>query len=145
MIRKHINAAGAGCNEKVRNRGGVAGRAGTKEDHVGKVLLHKRTKYLEVTSVSAGIIAGRRTTYRSEVRLVHELRGGDGAADRAGIGEEAARLVRLPDAGRIAGARAYRERRHDPCPNRLREIDHASPLLTGQNPVESIRRCGWRR
>src|SRR6267154_6651503 len=109
MIRKYIHAAGAGCNEKVRNRGGVAGRAGTKDDHPGKVFLHKRMKHVEVTSVSAGIIAGRRTTYRSEVRLVHELRGGDAAADRAGIGEEAARLVRLPDAGRIAGAWAYRE------------------------------------
>ncbi len=108
MVGKRIDA-GARCNEQVRRGRCLADCAGAEDFYLGKIFLHKRMEYLEVTSVSGRIITGWCTAHLSEIRLVHELRGCDRASDRAGVGEKTARLVRCPDAGRIAGAWAYGE------------------------------------
>src|SRR5712672_3287934 len=109
MVRKRIDAAGAGCSEQVRSGDCLTDRAGTEDFYLGKIVLHKRMEYLEVTSVSGRIITGWCTAHLSEVRLIHELCGCDCASDRAAIGKKTARLVRCPDAGRVAGAWTYGE------------------------------------
>src|ERR1700737_1266008 len=99
MIRQRIHAAGAGCNEQVGSRGRLADGAGTEDDYLGKVLLHKRAEDLEVASICGCIVAGRRNARRGDVWLVHELRCGNTASNRVGVGEKAARLVRYTNTG----------------------------------------------
>src|SRR5215208_4580213 len=106
MIRNRVQAARAGRNKQVGNIGSLTDCAGTEDQYLGKVLLHERTEYLEVATVSGRAI-GWCAARPSEIRLVHELCGCNGAANRAGIGEKAERLIRHPDAGRVAGAWAH--------------------------------------
>ena len=82
-----------------------------------------------------------RAAHLGEIRLVHEFSGCDATSDRAGIGQKAAGLIRLPYTGGIAGALAHCERCHDLCVHRLGEVDDAAPLLAGQDAVEP---CRWR-
>ncbi len=144
MVRENIQAL-PGCRKQACGRIRLTRHARAKDQDVRRLTLHERTEYPEVASVGRCIIAGCRIARRCDVWLVHEFRGSDTAADRGGIGEQARRLMWRPYAGRVAGARADGERRHDLCSDGAREIDHAAPLLMGQHAVESSRRRRWRR
>ena len=104
MIRKHIHT-GAGCGQQIRCKQCVTGGAGTENHHPGSRLLDEGTEDFEVASVRGCIISCRRAVNRRQVGFIHELGGGDASAKEVGLGEKAGRLIRGPDARRIAGAR----------------------------------------
>ena len=66
-------------------------------------------KQLEVASVCGRVIAGRQATDGGEIWFVHELGGGDVASRHPREVEQTTRLIRRPDAGRVAIAGAHRE------------------------------------
>ena len=120
------------------------GRPRAQEHDFGSLLLHEGSETRKIAPIGRGIIALRQNAGHGDVGLVHELGGGDTAADRCGIAEKMQCLIGCPSAGRVAGAAADRERRHDVGADCAREIDHAFPLPAGQNLIESGRRRRWR-
>ncbi|MGX1043951.1 hypothetical protein [Bradyrhizobium diazoefficiens] len=82
----------------------------------------------DIANISLRIVPRRRTVGRRERRLVHEFGGGDVAAQRARIVDQALRLIRPPKAVRIAAAWADGKGGDDLCIDRARKVDDAAPL-----------------
>ena len=108
MVRNCIYA-GAGCDEQSGGFRRFIYRAGTEDHHLRHGLLHKSVEYPEVASVCGRVVASRQAADRGEIGLVHEFGGSDVASDVAGKVEKATRLIRGPDASRVAIAGAHRE------------------------------------
>ena len=100
---------------------------------------------LEVAAVGSRVVAGRRPTHDGEVRLVHELGGGDAAADRAGVIDQPCCLLGRPDAGGVARSGPGGEGGDDLRVHRPREIDDALPLRARKHALEAGRRRRGRR
>src|SRR5205085_10119602 len=86
-------------------------------------------KRVEVPPISRSVIALRRASHGSQIRLIHELGGGNSAADRFGIGDEATRLIALPQTGCVPDAGTDCHRGYDPCVTRLGKVDDTPPAL----------------
>ena len=121
-------------------RRSLADRAGAEDHEPGGDPLDEGMEYLEITSIRRGVVAGRRSPHRREIRLVHEFRGRDAAAERLRVLEKPASLVGRPYPGGVARPRARREGRHDPRVHRAREVHHVLPLRAGQNAAEAFGR-----
>ena len=78
----------------VRRR--LADRTGAENDHIGLVRPDERNKGLEVPPVGCRVVANRSAAHGGQVRLVHELGGGNSSANGFAISEQATRLIALP-------------------------------------------------
>ena len=74
----------------------LADRTGAQNDHIRFARPDERNKGFEVPPVGCRVVAYRRTAHGGQRRLIHELGGGNSAADGSGIGEQATRLIALP-------------------------------------------------
>ena len=134
--------SGARLDDCVRCR--LADRAGAQNDHIRFARPDERNKGFEIPPVSCRVVSFRRTAHGGERRLIHELGGGNSAADGSGVGEQATRLIALPSACRVPDPGARRHRGHDLGAGGAGKVDDSFPAFAAEHRAEAAGRRGGR-
>ena len=114
-----------------------AGGPGAEKQAARRGFAEKAPEGLDVAAICGSAVTPDCAALRRVVGFVHELGRSDVAASRFGIGEDVPGLIGSPGSSGIAIPRPKGERGDEPSFHGMDKIDHAFPLLPGQDGVET--------